>query len=59
MIREGTSVRCQGKYRGQPCGRFLGVFTLVYGGIKCSRCGHWNALAIEDKVDGLTPAVVS
>jgi len=46
MIQEQTSIRCEGKYRGQPCRRFLGVFTTAYGGIKCSRCGHFNVLRI-------------
>lgn len=47
MIREGTPVRCSGSFRGNPCRRFLGVFVAVYGGIKCSRCGHWNEIQIN------------
>lgn len=51
MIREGTSIRCAGQYRGNPCRRFLGVFVAIYGGIKCSRCGHWNEIRIGDLLD--------
>ena len=53
MIIEGESVRCAGKFRGRPCERFLGVFVAVYGGIKCSRCGTWNELRLDKRVEAI------